>query len=201
MISSFPNSRLGKCTSTSERSRSTAMVRPSGATCRASHAEIEPLPHTERLIQRGPTPARRWRFWTLAFLSFARAWNVFLFWQRLQPDDRSQARPSPTSRARRVLCLYRHSDHVVDRGADRRFAKRQHVGARFASCYRLARSHRVTRHHELVLSQNLLGRLDSRPQSPSQGITRECAHCRNFPGASLVWISPARIHLPVSRRI
>src|SRR5438093_1635083 len=102
--------------------------------------------------------------------------------------DRSQTRASPTSRARRGLCLYRHSDHVVDRGADRRFAQRQYVGARFASRYRLAGSHRVTRHHELVLSQNLLGRLDSRPQSPSQGITRECAHCRNFPGAPLVGI-------------
>src|SRR6266480_5078557 len=44
MISTLRNSRFGKCTSTSERSRSTAMARPSGATCRASHAEIEPLP-------------------------------------------------------------------------------------------------------------------------------------------------------------
>jgi len=75
---------------------------------------------------------------------------------------------------------------VVDRGADRWFAQRQYVGTRFASRYRVAGSHRVARHHELVLSQNLLGRLDSRPQSPSQVITRECAHCRYLPEASLV---------------
>ena len=34
----------------------------------------------------------------------------------------------------------------------------------------------TARHHELVLSQNLLGRLDSRPQSPPQVATRQCTH-------------------------
>ena len=57
--------------------------------------------------------------------------------------DRSRTRPSPPGRARRGLCRYRQFDHVVDRGADRWFAQRQHVGTRFASRYRVAGRHRL----------------------------------------------------------
>src|SRR6266550_4744903 len=53
-------------------------------------------------------------------------------------------------------------------------------------------------HHELVLSQNLLGRLDSRPQSPAQSLARKRAHSGNFAEASLVGLNLARIHLAIS---
>ena len=115
--------------------------------------------------------------------------------------DRPETHASKTSRSWCRRCVRRDIDHLVHRGTRCRFTKRQHARARFASRDRITRRRRAARDHELVLSQNLLGWLDSRAQSPPQKFARERTRQRSGETLAALGIDPARIHFALSRRI
>ena len=76
--------------------------------------------------------------------------------------DWAAARLSQTGDVRRRHRFPRHPCDLVCRRRNHEAVEREHSRSAFAGSNRTARSDRAACYHELVLSQNLLGRLDSR---------------------------------------
>ena len=82
--------------------------------------------------------------------------------------DRRETSLSPAGCRRSRLRLYRHFADMVHRGRDHEPTNGKCTGSGFASGHRSSRRHCFARDHELVLSQDLLGRLDPRSQSKTK---------------------------------
>ena len=82
---------------------------------------------------------------------------------RHRQHDRSPAKLSETGDVRRRHRFPRHPCDLVRRRRNHEAVERERSRSAFAGSNRTARGDRAACDHELVLSQNLLGRLDSRP--------------------------------------
>ena len=115
--------------------------------------------------------------------------------------DRKETRVSPAGRGRRGHRFRRDIDHLVHCRPYRRATERKCSRARFASRNRTPRRDRVACDHELVFSQNLLGRMDPGAQSPPKELARGRERRRNLALAPVVGIDPAGIYVALSRGV